>query len=179
MINPNIQEIILTEEEIKERIKILGKLISEEYKGKDLVLVSILKGSFIFFADLIRSIDHVSAIDFMVVSSYGADTKTSGKVKIIKDLTFPIENRHILIVDDIIDSGTTLHYLKSFLKSRNPASIKIATLLDKPTRRKEKIEADYVGFVIPDKFVVGYGLDYDEKYRELPYIGILKPEAYN
>lgn len=179
MINPNIQEIILTEEDIKERIKILGKLISEEYKGKDLILVSILKGSFIFSADLIRSLDNVSAIDFMVVSSYGADTKTSGKVKIIKDLAFPIENRHILIVDDIIDSGTTLHYLKSFLKSRNPASIKIATLLDKPTRRKEKIEADYVGFVIPDKFVVGYGLDYDEKYRELPYIGVLKPEAYN
>lgn len=177
--NRDIRETFITAQEIRERIKVLGKLISENYKDKDLVLVSILKGSFIFAADLIRSINNVSAIDFMVVSSYGAGVDTSGKVEIIKDLTYPIKDRHVLIVDDIIDSGTTLHYLKDFLKSRDPASIEIAVLLDKPTRRKEKIEADYVGFVVPNEFVVGYGLDYNEKYRELPYIGVLKPEAYN
>jgi hypoxanthine phosphoribosyltransferase len=153
----------------------LGKKISEDYKGKNLLLVSVLKGSVVFMADLMRSITIPVNIDFMCVSSYGAGVKTSGVVKIIKDLDIVLAGHDILIVEDILDSGMTLNYLREILKKRNPQSIRIATLLDKPERRQVPIKPDYSCFNVPDEFVVGYGLDYDEKYRNLPYIGVLKP----
>lgn len=177
MIN-DIAEILLSEEEIKSIVTRLGEEISRDYKGKNLVLISVLKGSVIFMADLMRAITVPCKIDFMAVSSYGSGTKTSGVVKIIKDLTEPIEGADVLIVEDILDSGVTLSYLKKLLLARNPASIRICTLLDKPERRKADITADYAGTHIPDAFAVGYGLDYDEKYRNLSFIGVLKPSIY-
>ncbi|MDD3429051.1 MAG: hypoxanthine phosphoribosyltransferase [Oscillospiraceae bacterium] len=175
----DMEKILLSEAEIKAKVAELGKIISEEYKGKNLLLVTVLKGAVVFLADLMREIDIFAEIDFMVVSSYGSGVKTSGVVKIVKDLDIPLEGREILIVEDILDSGLTLSYIKEMLESRGPASIKIVTLLDKPSRRKVNLQADYTGFTVPDEFVVGYGLDYDEKYRNLPYIGILKPEVYS
>lgn len=177
MIN-DISEILISEEELCEIVTRLGKEISEDYKDKNLMLISVLKGSVVFMADLMRAIKIPCKIDFMAVSSYGSGTKTSGVVKIIKDLTEPIEGADVLIVEDILDSGVTLSYLKKLLIARNPKSIKICTLLDKPERRKSDIFADYVGSSIPDEFAVGYGLDYDEKYRNLPFIGSLKPSVY-
>lgn len=177
MIN-DIAEILLSEEEIKSIVTRLGEEISRDYKDKNLVLISVLKGSVIFMADLMRAITVPCKIDFMAVSSYGSGTKTSGVVKIIKDLTEPIEGADVLIVEDILDSGVTLSYLKKLLLARNPASIRICTLLDKPERRKADITADYAGTHIPDAFAVGYGLDYDEKYRNLSFIGVLKPSIY-
>jgi len=174
----DIQEILLTEEQIDQRVKQLGAQISKDYAGKNLLMVSVLKGSLVFMADLMRAIDIKLAIDFMSVSSYGSGTKTSGVVKIVKDLDISLSQHDVLIVEDILDSGMTLAYLKEMLESRNPASIRLCTLLDKPERRKAPVVADYVGFEVPDEFVVGYGLDYDEKYRNLPFIGILKPEVY-
>lgn len=174
----DIQKILLTEQEIEQRVKEIGAQISRDYAGKNLLMVSVLKGSLVFMADLMRAIDIKLAIDFMSVSSYGSGTKTSGVVKIIKDLDIDLRQHDVLIVEDILDSGMTLAYLKEILESRNPASIRLCTLLDKPERRKAPVAADYVGFVVPDEFVVGYGLDYDEKYRNLPYIGVLKPEVY-
>lgn len=176
--NGDILNVLLTKEELEEKIRELGAKISADYAGKELLLVGILKGSVITVADLMRAITIPCKIDFMSVSSYGSGTKTSGVVRIVKDLDRPIEGRNLLIVEDILDSGLTLNYLKSFLEERNPASVKICTLLDKPGGRKAPIAADYVGFQIPDAFVVGYGLDYDEKYRNLPYVGVLKPEVY-
>ncbi|ADL08811.1 hypoxanthine phosphoribosyltransferase [Thermosediminibacter oceani] len=174
----DIKEILITEEEIKNKLRELGEKITRDYKDKDNVLVvGVLKGAVLFIADLIRHIQLPVQLDFMAVSSYGASTKSSGVVRILKDLDEEVEGKHILIVEDIIDSGLTLSYLYSMLKSRKPASIKICTLLDKPSRRKVDIEVDYLGFEIPDLFVVGYGLDYNEKYRNLPFIGILKPEV--
>ena len=168
-----------SKEELKEIVTRLGNQISEDYKDKKLVLVSVLKGSVIFMADLMRAIKIPCVIDFMSVSSYGAGTKTSGVVKIIKDLdTDVVEGADLLIVEDILDSGVTLDYLMKILSARNPSSIKICTLLDKPERRKAPIKADYAGAQIPDAFVVGYGLDYDEKYRNLPFVGALKPSVY-
>ena len=173
MIN-DIQEVLYSEETIAEMVKRVGAEISRDYKGKNLMLVSVLKGSVAFMADLMRAIDIPVRIDFMSVSSYGSGTKTSGVVKIIKEL----EGYDLLIVEDILDSGKTLHYLVNMLKNRNPASIEVCTLFDKPERREVDVYAKYKGCNIPDAFIVGYGLDYDEKYRNLPYVGILKPEVY-
>lgn len=178
MIN-DIEKILLSEEDLKAIVERLGKEISNDYKDKNLVLVSVLKGSVVFMADLMRAITVPCVIDFMSVSSYGSDTRTSGVVKIIKDLDAEVVNgADLLIVEDILDSGVTLEYLMKILSVRNPNSIKICTLLDKPERRKAKVFADYAGAQIPDAFVVGYGLDYDEKYRNLPFVGALKPAVY-
>ena len=174
----DIKETLFSEEELQAIVSRLGRQISEDYQGKNLFLVSVLKGSLIFMADLMRAIDVPCEIDFMAVSSYGAGTKTSGVVRILKDLDVPLEGKDVLVVEDILDSGVTLSYLLGHLQSRHPASIRLCTLLDKPERRKMPIVADYVGTVVPDQFIVGYGLDYAEKYRNLPYIGVLKPEIY-
>lgn len=179
MIDRNdIAKVLFTEEEIKEIIARLGKQISEDYKDKNLLLVSVLKGSVVFMADLMRAIDIHCKIDFMAVSSYGAGTSTTGSVKIIKDLNIDLSGYDLLIVEDILDSGVTLSNLREMLLTRHPASFKICTFLDKPERRKADITADYVGVSVPDAFVVGYGLDYDERYRNLPYLGILDPKVY-
>lgn len=178
MIN-DIEKVLLSEEQLKEIVQRLGAEITKDYKGKNLVLVSVLKGSVLFMADLMREIKIPCSIDFMAVSSYGSGTKTSGVVKIIKDLDTDVVNgADLLIIEDILDSGVTLEYLMKILSARNPNSIKICTLLDKPERRKANIFADYAGAQIPDAFVVGYGLDYDEKYRNLPFVGALKPAVY-
>ncbi len=179
----NMQEdvlrVLLSEEEIHAKVQELGRRITEEYRGKNLMLVTVLKGAVVFLADLMRQIDLPAEIDFMVVSSYGAGVKSSGVVKIVKDLDVPLADKDILIVEDILDSGLTLSYIRDLLQSRSPRSIRIVALLDKPSRRKVDLQADYVGFSVPDEFVIGYGLDYDEAYRNLPYIGILKPEVYS
>ncbi len=175
----DIERYIATEEELKSIVARLGRQITADYKGKNPLFVGVLRGCFIFMADLVRACDIPCTIDFMVVSSYGAGTKSTGAVKIIKDLTEDIQGRDVIIVEDILDSGNTLNYLKNYMMARKPASIRIVTLLDKPERRTAPIKADYAGFTIPDAFVVGYGLDYDEKYRNLPYIGLLKPEIYS
>jgi hypoxanthine phosphoribosyltransferase len=177
--NQDIQEILITEEEIQEKVKNLGKLLTEEYNDKFPLVIGVLKGAMPFMSDLVKRIDTYLEMDFMDVSSYGHSTVSSGEVKIIKDLNTSVEGRDLLIMEDIIDSGLTLSYLVELFKHRKAKSIKIVTLLDKPTGRKAKIEADYVGFNVPDAFVVGYGLDYQEKYRNLPYIGVLKPEVYS
>ena len=166
-------KVLLSEQEIADKIAELGKQISGDYQGKNLLMVSVLKGSVEFMSDLMRAIDIPMRIDFMSVSSYGSGVKTTGVVKILKDLDHPIEGYDLLIVEDILDSGRTLEYLSGILQSRNPKSMKLVALLDKPERRQVEVKADYVGFVIPDEFVVGYGLDYDERYRNLPYIGLL------
>lgn len=176
--NNDIQSILLSEEQLLARIKDLGAAISRDYDGKDPLFVGVLKGSFVFMADLMRSVTIPCSVDFMAVSSYGNKSVTTGAVKINQDLSQDIENRHIIIVEDILDSGLTLSYLENYLIGRNPASIAIVTLLDKPTRRQSDVQPRYTGFIIPDEFVVGWGLDYAEKYRNLPYIGILKPEIY-
>ena len=175
----DIETILFSEEMINRRVEELGNQISEEYNGKYPLLVGVLKGCFVFMADLCRKITVKCDLDFMAVSSYGDNTTSTGAVKIIKDLSRNIEGRNIIIVEDILDSGITLNYLKQYLSQRKPASIKICTLLDKPARRSAPITADYVGFDCPDAFIVGYGLDYAEKYRNLPYIGTLKPEVYS
>lgn len=175
----DIERVLLSEEELKSIVGRLGEQITEDYKDKNLVLVSVLKGSVVFMADLMRAIKIPCAIDFMSVSSYGSGTESSGIVKIIKDLdTEVVRGADLLIVEDILDSGRTLKYLMEILSARKPASIKICTLLDKPERRAVDLKADYSGAQIPDAFVVGYGLDYDEKYRNLPFVGIVKPEVY-
>lgn len=174
----DVEKILYTEEELRRRVKELGAQITADYAGKDVVLASVLRGSYIFMADLTRAVDLPMTVDFMVVSSYGAGTYSSGQVEIKKDLSDSIEGKDLIIVEDILDSGNTLYYLMEVLKARRPASIKICTLMDKPERRIKPIVADYTGFTIPDAFVVGYGLDYDEKYRNLPYVGILKPSVY-
>lgn len=174
----DIDRVLLTEEQLRERVKELGAQISADYAGKDPVLISVLRGSFVFMADLVRQIQPYCRVDFMAVSSYGSGTQSSGQVNIQKDLTEPIEGKDIIVVEDILDSGNTLYYLLQVLKARNPASIKLVTLLDKPERRVKPITSDYSGFTVPDEFVVGYGLDYDERYRNLPYIGVLKPRVY-
>lgn len=174
----DIESVLLDEATIQARITALGKSINQTYTGKDLLLVSVLKGSLMFMADLMRAIEIPHEVDFMAVSSYGAGVTSSGVVRIMKDLNLSIEGRNIVIVEDIIDSGRTLSYLKRILLERNPASIRIMTLLDKPDRREVEIEVDWIGFAIPNHFVVGYGLDYNEKYRNLPYIGILKSSVY-
>ena len=174
----DILEVLFTEEELRSKVAQMGAHITRDFQGKDVVLVSVLRGSYIFMADLTRNINLPCTLDFMSVSSYGAGTVSTGQVKITRDLSEPIEGKHLIIVEDILDSGNTLYYLRDVLYARKPASIAICTLLDKPERRKKDIAADYVGFTIPDAFVVGYGLDYAEHYRNLPYIGIVKPEVY-
>ena len=173
-----IERVLLTKEELDAKVQELAKQISLDYKDKDLLIITILKGSFVFAADLFRNLVIPASVDFMSVSSYGSSSKSSGVVKIVKDLDKPIEGKDVLIVEDILDSGNTLNYLKDLLLRRDVNSLKICTILNKPDRRTAPIEADYVGFNIPDEFVVGYGLDYDEKYRNLPYVGILKREIY-
>ncbi len=175
----DIERVLVTEEEIKAKVVELGKKITEDYKDKNLLLVGVLKGSVLFMSDLMREIKVHAGIEFMVVSSYGRDTKSSGVVKIVKDIGIAIEDYDILIVEDILDSGLTLSYLLKHLAGKAPKSIEIATLLDKPERRKVDVFPKYSCFNIPDKFVVGYGLDFDEKYRNLPFIGVLKPEVYS
>ncbi len=178
MINENIEKVLLDEEQISEICRSLGKKITEDYKGKDLIAVGILKGCVVFFSDLIRNIDLDCSIDFMVVSSYGNATESTGMVQILKDLSIDIKGKNILVVEDIVDSGVTLYNVKNVFLKRGAAEVKICTFLDKPARRKADICVDYVGATIPDEFVVGYGLDYAEKYRNLPYLGVLKRQVY-
>lgn len=177
-LNDDLKSIMYTEREIKTRVKQLAKEIEKDYAGKTPLFVSILKGSFIFMADLIRDVDLDCTIDFMIVSSYGTKSKSTGAVKIIKDLDRDIEGKDILLIEDILDSGLTLSYIKGILETKMPASLKICALLDKPERRTADIKADYIGFTIPDQFIVGYGLDYAEKYRNMPDIGVLDPSIY-
>ncbi len=174
----DIERELVSEAELQDIVKRLGKQISADYKGKNLLLVGILKGSIMFMADLMRQIDLPCKIDFMSVSSYGSGTKSSGEVKIIKDLDKPICGCDLLIIEDILDSGKTLSYIKKLLEARNPDSIKICTLFDKPERREVDLYADYIGTQVPNEFIVGYGLDYNEYYRNLPYIGVLKRSVY-
>lgn len=174
----DIEQILFTEEQIQEKIKELGAILTEQYAGRNPLVICVLKGAFIFMADLIKHLDIPLEVDFMAVSSYGQSTKSSGVVKIIKDLDVPVGGRDVLIVEDIIDSGLTLSYLIDVLERRNSLSVSVVTLFDKPAHRTTGMEAEYTGFVLPDSFVVGYGLDYAEKYRNLPYIGVLKPEVY-
>ncbi len=175
----DIERVLFSEEELHARIRELGAQISKDYEGKDLLIVGILKGAVMVTADLIRSISIPINIDFMVVSSYGNSTETSGNVEIKKDISVDIRDKHVLIVEDIIDTGVTLYNLKDFLLKRNPASIKTLTLLEKKERRQVDFYPDYYGFDCPNDFVVGYGLDYAENYRHLPFIGVLKPEIYS
>ncbi|KJE28336.1 hypoxanthine phosphoribosyltransferase [Geobacillus kaustophilus] len=174
----DIQKVLITEEEIQAKVKELGGLLTKEYEGRFPLAVGVLKGAMPFMADLLKHIDTYLEMDFMDVSSYGNATVSSGEVKIVKDLNTSVEGRDILIIEDIIDSGLTLSYLVDLFRYRKANSIKIVTLLDKPSGRKADIQADYTGFTVPDEFVVGYGLDYAEKYRNLPFIGVLKPEVY-
>jgi hypoxanthine phosphoribosyltransferase len=179
-LHEDVAEILLSEAEIAAEVRELGARISADYRGRELTLVSVLKGSLPFMADLMRSIDIPLRIDLMEVSSYGgASTESSGLVRILKDLSSSIEGADVLIVEDIIDTGLTLNYLIRYLRGKGPASLRICTLLDKPARRLVEIEVDYTGFRIPDQFVVGYGLDYGELYRNLRYVGVLKPEVYS
>jgi len=178
IISPDVEEVLLTHEQIEARVGELGAQLAADYGDRDPVLVSVLKGSIIFLADLVRAMDIPLAIDLMEVSSYGAATESSGQVRILKDLSGSIEGRHVIVVEDIIDTGLTLNYLLRYLEDRGPASIRVCCLLDKPARRLASIEIDYRGFTIPDRFVIGYGLDYDERYRNLPYIGVLRPSVY-
>ena len=174
----DIKEVLFSEEQLRDRIRQLGEEITKDYAGQELVLVCILRGSYIFMADLSRAIDLPLSADFIALSSYGKGTSSSGQVELRKDLSDPVEGKHLLIVEDILDSGNTLYYLMDILRVRRPASVRICTLLNKPERREKDIQPDYVGFTIPDAFVVGYGLDYAEKYRNLPYVGVLKPAVY-
>ena len=174
----DILRVLHSEEEIRQRVQTLGEQICEDFQGKNPLFVGVLKGCFLFMADVIRACQLRSEIEFIAVSSYGNGTRSSGNVQITRDLGHDITGRDLIVVEDILDSGNTLSYLIELLKVRRPSSIKICTLFDKPARRTRPIKADYVGFTVPDAFVVGYGLDYDQHYRNLPYIGILKPEIY-
>ncbi|MCL2424880.1 MAG: hypoxanthine phosphoribosyltransferase [Oscillospiraceae bacterium] len=175
----DIKEIIFTEEMIQKRVKELGEELNKEYAGKSLLLIGVLKGCFIFFADLARHIDVDCEIRFLTASSYGFSSVSSGKVNIEKDIDFDVEGKNVLIIEDILDSGITLTALRAFVAKHKPASLKLCTLLDKPDRRQLPITAEYTGFVCPNEFVVGYGLDYGERYRNLPFVGSLKPEIYS
>ncbi len=171
-----IGKILIDEEKIMKRVAEMGTEITRDYQGKELVVICILRGGVIFMSDLVKQIKLPLYMDFMAVSSYGMSTKSSGVVRILKDLNEDIEGKDVLIVEDIVDTGLTLHYLVDYIKSRNPRSVKVCCFLDKPSRRKVDVEVDYVGFEIPDKFGVGYGLDYAQKYRNLPYVSVLEEE---
>jgi len=177
--NEDVLKVLISREELEAQISRLGADITRDYAGKKPIFIGILKGCFIFMADLLRNVELYCDMDFMAVSSYGDGTNTTGAVKITKDLSRDIAGRDVIIIEDILDSGVTLSYLMDYLQIRSPASIKIATLLDKPSRRRAPITPDYCGFSVPDEFVVGYGLDFAEEYRNLPYIGVLKPEVYS
>jgi len=174
----DIGQVLFDEQAIKERVQELGRDIAADFEGKNPMLIGVLKGSFVFMADLVRAVDIPCQLEFLGVSSYGNKSETTGAVRITRDLETDIEGRHIIVIEDILDSGLTLSYLMGYLQGRNPASIEICTLLDKPERRRVPVSPRYMGFQIPDAFVVGYGLDFAERYRNLPYIGILKPEVY-
>lgn len=174
----DIKEILFSEEDLFKKVKELGAQISKDYEGKDLLVVGVLKGSVLFASDLIKNITIPCEIDFMAVSSYGNSTETSGVVRILKDLDHSIEGKHVLIVEDIVDSGITLNYLLKYLKARKAESIEIVSLLNKPERRTVELNVKYIGFEVPNEFIVGYGIDYAEKYRNLPYIAVLKEEVY-
>ena len=178
MIHPDIESVLLSEEQVQSRIRELGAEISRDYEGRSVLLVAVLRGAALFIADLARDITVPVELDFMAVSSYGSSTKSSGVVRILKDLDEQIEDRDVLVVEDILDTGLTLKYLLKNLASRKPASLEVVTLLSKEGKRRVPITCKYVGFDVPDEFVVGYGLDFAEKYRNLPYIGVLKPSAY-
>jgi hypoxanthine phosphoribosyltransferase len=177
-IHGDVEEILLNADEIAARVAELGAQLAADYAGRTPVLISVLKGSIVFLADLIRAMDVSLNVDLMEVSSYGSATESSGQVRILKDLNSSIEGRDVVVVEDIIDTGLTLNYLLRYLGERNPASVRVCCLLDKPARRLAEIEIDYRGFSIPDRFVIGYGLDYGERYRNLPYIGVLRPSIY-
>lgn len=174
----DVERILITEEEIHEVTGRLAEQIDRDYAGEEITFVGLLKGSVPFMADLLKNYGGCCTVDFMCVSSYGSGTESTGRVNIIKDLSEPIDNKNVVIVEDIIDSGNTLSFIKKYFSAKNAKSVRICTLLDKPDRRKVDIDVDYVGFQVPDEFVVGYGLDYNEYYRNLPYIGVLKPEIY-
>ncbi|MDI9520054.1 MAG: hypoxanthine phosphoribosyltransferase [Bacillota bacterium] len=175
----DLDHILISEEEIKEAVQQLGKKITEEYRDKSPVFVCILKGAAVFFSDLMREVDLPLTIDFMAISSYGSSTKSSGVVRILKDLDHDVLNKDVLVVEDIVDSGLTLTYIQKVMSERGANSVRLVTLLDKPERRKTPLEVDYACFQIPNEFVVGYGLDYQEKYRNLPYVGVLHPDIYS
>jgi hypoxanthine phosphoribosyltransferase len=177
-IHDDVEVVLLDTETVASRVRALGAELTADFGDRDPVLVSVLKGSLVFLADLIRAMEMPVSIDLMEVSSYGASTESSGQVRILKDLSGSIEGRHLIVVEDIIDTGLTLNYLLKYLADKGPASVSIVCLLDKPARRLAEIPIDYTGFSIPDRFVVGYGLDYDERYRNLPYVGVLKPSVY-
>lgn len=177
--NKDIQEVLISEEQIKNAVEKIAKQIEKDFEGKEVLFVGLLKGSVAFMADLLKAYTKTCTIDFMAVSSYGASTQSSGRVNIIKDLSQPIDGKDIVIVEDIIDSGNTLSFIKAYFNAKNANSVKICTLLNKPDRRVVDIDVDYIGYDIPDEFVVGYGLDYNEHYRNLPYIGILKRSVYS
>jgi hypoxanthine phosphoribosyltransferase len=177
-VHDDVKEVLFTAEELEKRVKELGEQISGDYQGKELLVIGVLKGANVFLADLVRRIGLPLEIDFIAAASYGSSTESSGVVRLLKDLDYPIENRHVLLVEDLIDTGLTLHYLAENLKARQPASFQICTLLDKPERRKVSMEVGYKGFDIPDEFIVGYGIDFNQKYRNLSYIATLKPEVY-
>ncbi len=174
----DIQEVLLTGEEIQAKVIELGEQVTADYQGKNLLLLGTLKGAVPFIADLARAVNLPLEIDYMAISSYGNSTESSGVVRILKDLEGPVQNKHVLIVEDIVDSGLTLHYLMDVLRQRKPLSLRVCALLDKLRERVKPVELDYTGFQIPNQFVVGYGLDYAQRYRNLPYIGILKPSVY-
>ena len=174
----NIEKILVSPEEIEKRVRELGQEITEAYQGKKLVIACILRGSLVFTADLIRHIDRPLILDTMVISSYGASAKSSGVVKINKDLETDIDGKHVLIVEDIVDTGLTINYLMKLLGARNPASVKVCSFLDKPSRREMEATIDFTGFVIPDEFVIGYGLDFIQEYRNYPAVAVLKPDVY-
>lgn len=176
--HPDVSHIVISEEEIQDRVTALGAQISEDYGDEPVLLIAVLRGAALFIADLARKMTTPVEIDFMAVSSYGSSTKSSGVVRIIKDLDETIEGRHVLVVEDILDTGLTLKYLLKNLASRNPKSLEVCTLLSKDGKQRVPISCKYIGFDVPDEFVVGYGLDYAERYRNLPYIGVLKPEVY-
>ncbi|MCY4412100.1 MAG: hypoxanthine phosphoribosyltransferase [Caldilineaceae bacterium] len=173
-----MESVLISADEIQDRVRGLGRRIDEHFAGKDLLLIAVLKGSVIFLADLMRAISIPHEVDFLATSSYGVSTRSSGIVRILKDLNEPIEGRHVLLVEDIIDSGHTLAYLSRLFRARNPASLEIVTLLDKPSRREVDIDVFWTGFSVPNEFVIGYGLDFNQRYRNLPFIGVLKPEVY-
>lgn len=174
----DIQEVLISEQQIQDKVREMGEILSREYEGRNPLVICVLKGAAIFMGDLFKRLTIPAETDFIALSSYGSGTESSGRVRVMKDLDVSVEGRHLLVVEDIIDTGLTMNYFLDTLKRRNAASVKLVTLLDKPSRRVADLHPDYYGFSIPDAFVVGYGLDYAEKYRNLPYIGILKPEVY-
>lgn len=178
MMMDDIEKVLFTKEQLAEKVAELGRKISQDYARQEIFAVCILKGAVVFYSDIVRAIDVPVQLDFMIASSYGASTESSGTVKILKDLDYDIEGKHVIIIEDIIDSGLTMNYLMKYFRERKPASVKLCALLSKPSRRKADVQIDYCGAEVPDEFLVGYGLDYAEKYRNLPCIGILKREIY-